>query len=186
LLAQQLITKSRPRHQQQKSQLPKITFQSNTAALDLLSFQTLLLSLLQLPRAMADVEMKDAGPTTKAKSVSRSAKSGAADSAADGKKRFEVKKVGYSTGHCTGSRCSWTLSAFSGTPLLSGHGISSLTTAPSAETISWISVRYCPSILFTRPFQPAYTSSSLQASNVRPTRAPPPQKNAPSPGESAT
>ena len=44
---------------------------------------------------MADVEMKDAvaGSAAKAKSASKSAKSGTAEGGADGKKRFEVKKV---------------------------------------------------------------------------------------------
>lgn len=44
---------------------------------------------------MADVEMKDAaaGSAAKAKSASKSAKSGNAEGGADGKKRFEVKKV---------------------------------------------------------------------------------------------
>lgn len=45
---------------------------------------------------MADVEMPDAGtaPPNKGKAVARTAKaSGSADAGADGKKRFEVKKV---------------------------------------------------------------------------------------------
>jgi len=44
---------------------------------------------------MADVDMTDAGPAaapTKAKAVAKSSKSGPADAANDGKKRFEVKK----------------------------------------------------------------------------------------------
>lgn len=45
---------------------------------------------------MADVEMTDAGPAAapKSKSTAKLAKSGAADSGSDGKKKFEVKKVG--------------------------------------------------------------------------------------------
>ena len=45
---------------------------------------------------MADVEMPDAGPSAGAKSKApavKSAKAGGADTAMDGKKRFEVKKV---------------------------------------------------------------------------------------------
>ena len=45
---------------------------------------------------MADVDMTDAGiaAPNKAKMVVKSAKSGAPDASTDGKKRFEVKKVG--------------------------------------------------------------------------------------------
>lgn len=44
---------------------------------------------------MADVEMTDAGPAagSKAKSTAKLAKTAAADSGSDGKKKFEVKKV---------------------------------------------------------------------------------------------
>jgi hypothetical protein len=45
---------------------------------------------------MADVDMPDAGPAVPAKSKANTklAKGGAADTATDGRKRFEVKKVG--------------------------------------------------------------------------------------------
>ena len=43
---------------------------------------------------MADVEMPDAGSSTAAKSKAPATKGGASDSTVDGKKRFEVKKVG--------------------------------------------------------------------------------------------
>ncbi|KAL9623278.1 MAG: hypothetical protein Q9160_002385 [Pyrenula sp. 1 TL-2023] len=44
---------------------------------------------------MADVEMTDAGPAagSKAKSTAKVAKTAAADSGSDGKKKFEVKKA---------------------------------------------------------------------------------------------
>lgn len=45
---------------------------------------------------MADVEMADAGPAAPAKSQANTkvVKGGAADTATDGRKRFEVKKAG--------------------------------------------------------------------------------------------
>ena len=46
---------------------------------------------------MADVDMPDAGPAAPAKTKANTkvAKGGAADTATDGRKRFEVKKVGF-------------------------------------------------------------------------------------------
>lgn len=51
--------------------------------------------LLQQPFAMADVDMADApsGSTAPVKKVAGKVKAGGADAGADGKKRFEVKKV---------------------------------------------------------------------------------------------
>lgn len=87
---------------------------------------------------MADVEMKEATtePAAKGKGTFKS------EGANDGKKRFEVKKV-QSQGPSVTTFCHlfWTLTWLaSGTRLLCGHGILSLTTALFAVTTSWIYV----------------------------------------------
>lgn len=78
--------------------------------------------------------MKEAttGASSKGKAVAKGS-----DGATDGKKKFEVKKVRQQPWEST-----WIASLMpgSGTLWLSGPGILSSTTAPSAVTISWISV----------------------------------------------
>jgi hypothetical protein len=76
---------------------------------------------------MADVEMTDAAPKATKKAV-------AAGGEADGKKRFEVKKVGYNSASVSELN---TDEADSGTRLRCGLGTLSWTTAPSAEITSW-------------------------------------------------
>lgn len=85
---------------------------------------------------MADVDMTDAppaGPVVKKKGGDGEAK-----------KRFEVKKVrrimAEKSTSSSRARSTLTCHVCSGTPSLCGPGTSSLTTAPSAGTISWICV----------------------------------------------
>lgn len=89
---------------------------------------------------MADVDMPDAGPAApaKTKANTKTVKGGAADTATDGRKRFEVKKV------CKIYPCGYkrVLTQNSGMLLRCGPGISWLTTVPSVGIISWISVRH--------------------------------------------
>ena len=49
---------------------------------------------------MADIDMPDAGPSapSKIKVPAKTSRAGAADVAAEGKKRFEVKKVQHTSG----------------------------------------------------------------------------------------
>jgi hypothetical protein len=88
---------------------------------------------------MADVDMTDvpSGSVAPVKRAAGKAKAGGAADA-DGKKRFEVKKVRHwlRAGLINSSNCN-----NSGTQWHYGLGISSLTTAQSAEIISWIFVR---------------------------------------------
>ena len=90
---------------------------------------------------MADVDMPDAGPAApaKTKANTKTVKGGAADTAADGRKRFEVKKV--CEIHPRGYK-QVLLTQNSGMLLHYGPGISWLTTVPSVGIISWISVRH--------------------------------------------
>lgn len=90
---------------------------------------------------MADVDMPDAGPAApaKTKANTKTVKGGAADTATDGRKRFEVKKVCevYPRGYRR-----VLLTQNSGMLLRSGPGISWSTTVPSVGIISWTSVRH--------------------------------------------
>ena len=90
---------------------------------------------------MADVDMTDA-PVAAPIAKKKGAAAGDAESSG-GKKRFEVKKVCASRPAAprVGGLPVANLVLCSGTPLRSGRGTSSSTTAPSAETTSWISVR---------------------------------------------
>ena len=89
--------------------------------------------------AMADVDMTDApgsGPASKKKTSSAVD----ADSKGDSKKRFEVKKVHYSSLRISVSCCIANAGMSSGTLSRCGHGILSSTTVPSVEITSWIYV----------------------------------------------
>ncbi|KAM3071917.1 RING-box protein hrt1 [Clarireedia jacksonii] len=83
---------------------------------------------------MADVDMTDAPPAVAKKGGSKKAAGG---DGAEGKKRFEVKKV--LLGNSNGMNCIFN-GTTSGTLWLYGLGILSLITALSAEIILWISV----------------------------------------------
>jgi hypothetical protein len=78
---------------------------------------------------MADTEMADA-PESHTNEVQK----GPSDGLANGKKRFEVKKVWPLWG------CQASFNSISGMPWPCGPGISLLTTALYAETISWTCV----------------------------------------------
>jgi hypothetical protein len=95
---------------------------------------------------MADVDMPDAGPAApaKLKANTKVTKGGAAETAADARKRFEVKKACLAIP--TSPKHQW-LTIASGTPLLCGLGISWLTIAPSVEITSWIFVSHQISLL---------------------------------------
>lgn len=83
------------------------------------------------------------GSTAPAKKVAGKARAGAGSGMADGKKRFEVKKVAHLPPGITYYRIN--IDALSsGTVSLYGLGIFRSTTALSAETISWIYVRLGP------------------------------------------
>ena len=112
---------------------------------------------------MADVDMTDATDAApKSKSVTKTTKAPAAETATDGsKKRFEVKKVGYPL---TGSFVS-IADYHSGTPLLYGHGTLSSIIVPSVATTSWIYVSTL-ALLYIAPTDP------YQASNVKRTKDP--------------
>ena len=87
--------------------------------------------------------MPDAGPVTAAKAkapATKGAQAGGAEGSADGKKRFEVKKVLISYDELVKAAAD----SSSGTRWLSGLGTSSSTTAPFAETTSWICVSTHP------------------------------------------
>ena len=90
---------------------------------------------------MADVDMPDAGPAapTNAKANTKMVKGGAADTATDGRKRFEVKKACWT---CPYTWMQLWLILDSGMQLHCGLGISWLTTALSVEIISWTCVRH--------------------------------------------
>jgi hypothetical protein len=83
---------------------------------------------------MADIDMTDAPPAVAKKSGSKKAAGG---EGAEGKKRFEVKKV--LLGNSNRWFCSFD-SIISGTLWLYGLGTLSLITALSAEITLWISV----------------------------------------------
>ena len=118
---------------------------------------------------MPDVDMPDIPAPASAKAkTSKAGPSG--DSASDGKKRFEVKKVMEfdENIHETLGR----LTDGSGMLWLCGLGISWSTTVPSAEITSWTFVRYgCYS------YEDELLNSD-QVSNVKRTKHPPQVKSA--------
>lgn len=98
---------------------------------------------------MADVDMTDApggaGPVAK--------KKGGDGAAGEGKKRFEVKKVCMKRRHNQVPTLWFLTGTCSGTPLRSGLGTLSSTTAPSAGITSWIFVRIPDASRFALMFQ---------------------------------
>lgn len=107
---------------------------------------------------MADIDMTDAGSSSEApkgKVAGKTAKITVPDTSAEGKKRFEVKKVQ----GLTVAESRTKADVHSGTPSLYGRGTLSWTTAPSAGTTSWI---YVSGMLYTKLSGISHVKSGIE------------------------